>query len=180
MADRTRLSGTQAGGRVGTFRRTRVARLPPSRHPLHCGLRIPNLRAREDSPLSKSCHQGVPAICLTPRLPVQRIRHCGLNATFRTRLQQCDGDWWSLSPRCYRVAHVARLGTGVEICDTVRLPDRCECLLPVGLCRDRHATLLIRGFWDRRILFCTREVPFDPDFVDFTVPDVFIVGYGID
>src|SRR6516225_5522574 len=121
MADRTRLSGTQAGGRVGTFRRTRMARLPPSRHPLHCGLRIPNLRAREDSPLSKSCHQGVPAICLTPRLPVQRIRHCGLNATFQTRLQQCDGDWWSLSPRCYRVAHVARLGTGVEICDTVRI-----------------------------------------------------------
>src|SRR5215469_10080294 len=136
MADRTRLSGTQAGGRVGTFRRTRMARLPPSRHPLHCGLRIPNLRAREDSPLSKSCHQGVPAICLTPRLPVQRIRHCGLNATFRTRLQQCDGDWWSLSPRCYRVAHVARLGTGVEICDTVRLAllwqiYSCRCALQI-------------------------------------------------
>ena len=25
-----------------------------------------------------------------------------------------------------------------------------------------------------------REVPADPDFVGFTVPDVFIVGYGID
>ena len=55
------------------------------------------------------------------RLPAQSIRRCGLNATFRTRLQQCDGDWWPLSPRCYRVAHAARLGTDTEICDTVRL-----------------------------------------------------------
>src|SRR5207253_10593912 len=51
----------------------------------------------------------------------QRIRRCGPNATFRTRLQQCEGDWWPLSPRCYRVAHAARLGTDTEICDTVRL-----------------------------------------------------------
>jgi hypothetical protein len=55
------------------------------------GLRIPDLRARDDSPLNGSCHQGAPAICLTRRLPAQRIRRCGLNATFRTRLQQCDG-----------------------------------------------------------------------------------------
>src|SRR5262245_27186913 len=98
-----------------------MARLPPSRHPLHCGLRIPDLRARDDSPLNGSCHQGVPAICRTRRLPAQRIRRCGLNATFRTRLQQRDGDWSPLSPRCYRVAHAARLGTDTEICDTVRL-----------------------------------------------------------
>src|SRR5215468_3063508 len=97
-----------------------MARLPPSRHPLHCGLRIPDLRARDDSPLNRSCHQRVPAICLTRSLPAQRIRRCGPNATFRTQLQQCDGDWWPLSPRCYRVAHAARLGTD-EICDTVRL-----------------------------------------------------------
>src|SRR5262249_747295 len=64
-------------------------------------------------------HEGVPAICRTRRLPAQRIRRCGLNATFRTRLQQCDGDWSPLSPRCYRVAHAARLGTDTEICDTV-------------------------------------------------------------
>src|SRR5215468_1844626 len=98
-----------------------MARLPPSRHPLHCDLRIPDLRARDDFPLNRSCHQGVPAICLTRRLPAQRIRRCDPNATFRTRLQQCDGDWLPLSPRCYRVAHAARLGTDIEICDTVRL-----------------------------------------------------------
>src|SRR5262245_7089242 len=98
-----------------------MARLPPSRHPLHCDLRIPDLRARDDFPLNRSCHQGVPAICLTRRLPAQRIRRCDPNATFRTRLQQCDGDWSPLSPRCYRVAHAARLGTDIEIYDTVRL-----------------------------------------------------------
>src|SRR3979411_1713089 len=109
-----------------------MARLPPSRHPLHCGLRIPDLRARDDSPLNRSCHQGVPAICLMRRLPAQSIRRCGLNATFRTRLQQCDGDWWPLSPRCYRVAHAARLGTDTEICDTVRLANANKSLLAVN------------------------------------------------
>src|SRR4029077_15129563 len=102
-----------------------MARLPPSRHPLHCGLRIPDLRARNDSPLRRSCHHAVPAICLTRRLPAQRIRRCGLNATFRTRLQRYDGDWWPLSPRRSRVAHAAPLGTDTEICDTVRL-DRLD------------------------------------------------------
>src|SRR6266403_6333927 len=111
-----------------------MARLPPSRHPLHCGLRIPDLRARDDSPLNRSCHQGVPAICLMRRLPAQSIRRCGLNATFRTRLQQCDGDWWPLSPRCYRVAHAARLGTDTEICDTVRLEGCCSSTTLADFC----------------------------------------------
>ena len=101
-----------------------MARLPPSRHPLHCRLRISDLRARDDSPLNRSCHQLVPAICLTRRLRTPGIRRCGLNATFPTRLQQCDGDWWLLSPRCYRGAHAARLGIDTKICDTVRLVGR--------------------------------------------------------
>src|SRR5262244_3730312 len=109
-----------------------MARLPPSRHPLHCGLRIPDLRARDDSPLRGSCHHALPAICLTRRLPAQRIRRCGLNATFRTRLQQCDGDWSPLSPRCYRVAHAARLGTDTEICDTVRIKGLSETSRKTG------------------------------------------------
>src|SRR6476620_1238833 len=98
-----------------------MARLPPSRHSLHCGLRIPDLRARDDSPLNRSCHHAVPAICLTRMSPAQRIRRCGPNATFRTQLQRCDGDWWPLSPRRSHVAHAAPLGTDTEICDTVRL-----------------------------------------------------------
>src|SRR5215471_11159049 len=114
-----------------------MARLPPSRHPLHCGLRIPDLRARDDSPLRGSCHPALPAICLTRRLPAQRIRRCGLNATFRTRLQQCDGDWSPLSPRCYRVAHAARLGTDTEICDTVRLGNLTNAVTCAGFARLR-------------------------------------------
>lgn len=102
-----------------------MARLPPSRHPLHCGLRVPDLRAGDDSPLRGSGHHVVPAICPTRRLPAQRIRRCGLNATSRTRLQRCDGDWRPLSPQRHRVAHAARpqsqLGTDIEVCDTVRL-----------------------------------------------------------
>src|SRR5262249_18832752 len=104
-----------------------MARLPPSRHPLHCGLRIPDLRARDDSPLRRSCHHALPAICLTRRLPAQRIRRCGLTATFRTRLQRCDGDWWPLWQRRSRVAHAVLLATDTEICDTVRL-GLCEVL----------------------------------------------------
>src|SRR5437868_10383637 len=98
-----------------------MVRLPPSRHTLHCGLRIPDLRTRDDSPLRRSCHHVGPASCRTRRLRAQRIRRCGLNATFRTRLQRCDGDWWPLSPRRSRVAHAALLATDTEICDTVRL-----------------------------------------------------------
>src|SRR5215475_15264947 len=104
-----------------------MARLPPSRHSLHRGLRIPELRAGDDSPLDRSCRQAVPATCPIRRLPAQRIHRCGLNATSQTRLQQCDGDWWLLSPQRYRAAHAARLqpqlGTDIEICDTVRLTD---------------------------------------------------------
>src|SRR5712671_1308944 len=137
-----------------------MARLPPSRHPLHCGLRIPDLRARDDSPLNRSCHQGVPAICLMRRLPAQSIRRCGLNATFRTRLQQCDGDWWPLSPRCYRVAHAARLGTDTEICDTVRLTRCCRlhrrCSAAALLCcacpQQRQLSELLALLWLCRLL----------------------------
>jgi len=91
-----------------------MAWLPPSRHPLHCGIRLPDFRTRNDSPLRRSCHHALPAICLTRRLPAQRIRRCGLNATFRTRLQRCDGDWWPLSPRRSRVAHAALLATASD------------------------------------------------------------------
>ena len=116
---------TQAGGRARTFRRAGMARLPPSRHSLHRGLRIPDLRAGDDSPLNRSCRHAFPATCPMRRLPAQRIRRCGLNATSQTRSQRCDGDWWLLSPQRYRAAHAAplqpRVGTDIKICDTVRL-----------------------------------------------------------
>ena len=42
------------------------------------------------------------------------------NATFRTRLQQCAGDWWPLSPRRSRVVHAAPFATDTEICVELR------------------------------------------------------------
>src|ERR1700693_2405523 len=50
LAHRTRLSGTQAGGRARTFRRPRMARLPPPRYDVHRNLRLLGLRAGDDSP----------------------------------------------------------------------------------------------------------------------------------
>jgi hypoxanthine phosphoribosyltransferase len=51
----------------------------------------------------------------------------------------------------------------------------------------RYARDLLREKKAGTVLTCAlidkpsrREVPVDPDFVGFTVPDVFIVGYGID
>src|ERR1700731_1340266 len=51
LAHRTGLPGPQAGGRARTLRGARMARLPPSRPPLHRSLRISDLRAGDDSPL---------------------------------------------------------------------------------------------------------------------------------
>ena len=51
MVDRTRLSGNSSRRSGRTFPRTGLARLQPSRHPLHCGLWTPILRASNHSPL---------------------------------------------------------------------------------------------------------------------------------
>src|SRR5664279_4814776 len=59
LADRARLSGTQAGGWAWAFRGQRMARLPPPRHAVHHRLRIPGLREGDDSPLWTSFRQAV-------------------------------------------------------------------------------------------------------------------------
>ena len=92
LAHRARLSGTQAGGRARAFRRARMARLPSPRHAVHRGLRIPDLREGDDSPLRTSFRHAVPATCRSRRLPTQRLRRCGLNATSRTRSRPCADD----------------------------------------------------------------------------------------
>ena len=89
LAHRARLSGTQAGGWARPLRGARMARLPSSRHAVHRGLRIPDLRARDDSPLRTSFHRAAPGTCCTRRLSTQRIRPCGLNVTFQIRSQPC-------------------------------------------------------------------------------------------
>src|SRR6202140_1431203 len=66
-----------------------MAWLPPSRPAVHRGLRIPDLRKGDDSPLRISFRRAVPATCRTRRLPTQRIPHCGLSGTSPTRLRPC-------------------------------------------------------------------------------------------
>src|SRR6516164_2093013 len=89
LAGRARLSGTQAGGRARTLRGTRLARLSPSRHPVHRGIWIPDLREGDDSPLKTSFRPAVPATCHTRQLSTPRILPCGLNGTSQTRSPPC-------------------------------------------------------------------------------------------
>ena len=64
LAHRARLSGTQAGGRARAFRGARMARLPSPRHAVHRRLRIPDLRAGDDSPLRTSFRHAVPELAV--------------------------------------------------------------------------------------------------------------------
>ena len=91
LADRTRLSRTQARSWARPLRRPRIARLSPSRKSLRCRLRIPGLRKGDDSPLRTFSHL---AICPSRRLQIQRICRRVHNATCRTP-----------SPRCVSASH---------------------------------------------------------------------------
>ena len=89
LADRARLSRAQAGGRAWAFRGARMARLPPPRHAVHHGLRVPGLREGDDSPLWISCHHVLQGTCHSQRLSTQRLRRCEPNDTSRTRSRPC-------------------------------------------------------------------------------------------
>ena len=52
MDHRTGLRGTETGTRVGTLRRKRLARISPSRDPLHRSVRLPGSRAKPFFPLN--------------------------------------------------------------------------------------------------------------------------------
>ena len=58
----------------------------------HRGLRLPDRRAGDDSPLRISYHRACPDTSLTLRLSTQGLCSCGLNDTSRTRLQPCAPD----------------------------------------------------------------------------------------
>src|ERR1019366_4718915 len=125
LADRARLSGTQAGGWAWAFRGQRMARLPPPRHAVHHRLRFPGLREGDDSPLWTSFRQAVRETYGSQRLPTQRLRRCEPNDTSRTRSRHCAYASASPSPADYRDAHAAQLQYTetyhAEICDTVVL-----------------------------------------------------------
>src|SRR5262249_31197309 len=87
LAHRARLPGTQAGGRSRPLRGPRLAWLPSPRNHVYRSLRIPDLRAGDDSPLRTSSLHAVRAGCATRRLSTPRIPPAGLSATCQTRSQ---------------------------------------------------------------------------------------------
>ncbi len=129
LAHRARLPGTQAGGRAGTLRGARVARLPPPRHAVHRRLRLPDLREGGDSPLRTLCRpvapDRAPETCHSRQLPTQRRRRSGPNGIFRTRSRQCDDASPSLSPGASNDARAAtrraNRRTPIQIYDAVKL-----------------------------------------------------------
>src|SRR5712691_2193008 len=102
-----------------------MARIPSSRNTVHRGLRIPDLRAGDDSPLRTSFRHAALGIFRIRRLPTQRLRPCGLNATSRTQSQPCADDCLSRLSGPSRDAHAVPLqsqDTRVrEFYDAVRL-----------------------------------------------------------
>src|SRR5271168_4158738 len=130
LADRARLSGTQAGTGPRSLRRSRLARLSPPHGALRRSLRIPGLRTESDSPLRRqnSRHQNV---WPTQRLSTPRIPRSEQNATSNRPSQASALGWPEVSPGDCPDAPVAKEPT----CDTVRL----------GAC-PRNG-----GFWWRRL-----------------------------
>src|SRR5258708_32192120 len=118
-----------------------MARLPPSRHTVHRGLRIPDLRKGDDSPLSTSFHRDVPSACHSRRLQTQKLHRCGPSGTCQTRLRPCaDG---SFSPSCKACRDVLaappRSGTWqtTTLYDAVRLDRSCEIFLSIAVHAER-------------------------------------------
>src|SRR5882724_6043800 len=110
-----------------------MAWLPSSRNALHRGLRIPDLRKGDDSPLRNACRRDPPATCPSRRLPIQRYRRCGLNVTSQTQSQPCASVWPTRSPEPCRDARVAAKAKcdRTEICDAVEIEHDPEKWVPV-------------------------------------------------
>src|SRR5215813_6168189 len=108
-----------------------MARVPPPRHDIDRGLRVPDLREGSLFPLTTCCRSSLRANCPSQRLPTPRFRRCGLSVTSPIRLPPCaDGSLQSSSPFS-RAAHAAerkQRGAHVVICDTVVLGQRRETL----------------------------------------------------
>src|SRR5260370_31936783 len=93
-----------------------MARLPPSRHAVHCSLRIPDLREGDDSPLRTSSRRSAPATCHTRQLPTPRTRPCGVNGTSQTRSPPCaEGSSQRSSHACHLAPAAAAQQRNVDV-----------------------------------------------------------------
>jgi hypothetical protein len=84
-----------------------MARLSPSRHALHRGIRLLNLRKGDDSPLSTVFPRVLRATCATRQLSTPRRRRSEHSATYQTLSRQCAATSSSLSRGTCRDAHAA-------------------------------------------------------------------------
>src|SRR5271165_2867416 len=130
LADRARLSGTQAGTRARSLRRTRLARLSPPHGALRRGLRIPGLRTESDSPLRRQ-NPAHPSASPIPGLSTPRIRRSEPNATSKRQSQPSALSWHATSPDACPVVLVANELTY----DTVRLSRFRSVNQRIGLLR---------------------------------------------
>src|SRR5258708_40301677 len=126
LAHRAGLPGPQAGGGPGSLRRPKLARLPPPRQPLDRRLRIPDLRAGDDSPLRTSFLRERRAGCPTRRLSTPRRRRSDPNGTSPTLSPPCAGvSSWLSSDDCLDVHAAGPRAANTNAndgYDAVRLP----------------------------------------------------------
>src|SRR5262249_46500908 len=130
LADRARLSGTQAGTGLCRLRGARLAWLPPSRHTLYRRLRLPDRRTRRLSPLRTGSHRALRGICPSRRFPTQRRPQSGPNGTCRPRSPASAGVSSSLlpgrSPDAPAATRRPKTSAKFQITDAVRLVGQGE------------------------------------------------------
>src|SRR4029079_10074512 len=103
-----------------------MARLSPSRHAVHRSLRIPDLRAGDDSPLRTSCHRVVPSASRSRRLSTKGLHRCARNGTSRTPSRRCDGGSCSPWSKACRDGHVVPLQSDAQSSTEIYGPVRID------------------------------------------------------
>ena len=105
LAHRARLRGTEERTRPRPFRGARLARLPPSRNPVHRRLWFPHPRTSGDSPLWPPAARNVSPIHASQ---TPRRRRSDPNATSKTRSRRCDDGFQSRWPEPSYAARAAK------------------------------------------------------------------------
>ena len=105
---RTGLPGAEARTGTGALRRTRLARIPPSRHALHRGLWVPGVREEPFFPLGATRSTGLTRSHDSSPLAAPRLAACGPSGIIRARSQPCasglPGSFSGSSPAALFVA----------------------------------------------------------------------------
>src|SRR5215213_8738679 len=108
--------------RARALRGPRLARLPPSRQPLHRSLRLPHGRALPFPPCAPLHPPAARGTCVTRRLPAARRRRSGLSGTCRTQSAPSASTSSPASSEPCRAAHAVSSHTPhTPGNDTVRL-----------------------------------------------------------